>query len=55
MAGDPCGGTDLVPTPADAELEPKDGSATSLHDSPAVEAVEAVDKPPRHRQVDPGR
>ena len=53
--GDPCGGADPVPPPADAELGPNVGSAMSLHDCPAVDAVEAVEEPPRHRQADPGR
>ena len=55
MAGDPCGGANPVPPPADAELGPNVGSAMSLHDCPAVDAVEAVEEPPRHRQADPGR
>ena len=55
MAGDPYGGADPVPLPADAELGPNVGSAMSLHDCPAVDAVEAVKEPPRHRQADPRR
>ena len=55
VAGDPCGGADPVPPPANAELGPNVGSAMSLHDRPAVDAVEAVEEPPRHRQADPGR
>ena len=55
VAGDPYGGTDPAPSLADAELGPNVGSAISLHDSPVVDAVEAVEEPPRHRQVDPGR
>ena len=55
MAGDPYGGADLSPSPADAELGPNVGSAISLHDSPVVDAVEAVKEPPRHRQAVPGR
>ena len=55
VAGDPYGGADLVPPPANAELGPNVGSAISLHDSPAVDAVEVVKEPPRHRQADPGR
>ena len=55
MAGDPYGGADPAPPPADAELGPNVGSAMSLHDCPAVDAVEVVKEPPRHRQADPGR
>ena len=55
MAGDPYGSADLAPPPADAKLGPNVGSAMSLHDCPAVDAVEAVKEPPRHRQADPGR
>ena len=55
MAGDPYGGADLAPPPADAELGPNVGLAMSLHNCPAVDAVEAVKEPPRHRQPDPGR
>ena len=55
VAGDPYGGTDPVPPPADAELGPNVGSAISLHNCPAVDAVEAVKEPPRHWQADPGR
>ena len=55
MAGDPYGGTDPEPPPADAELGPDVGSAMSLHDCAAVDAVEVVKEPPRHRQADPGR
>ena len=55
MAGDPYGSADPAPLPADAELGPNVGSAMSLHDGPAVDAVEAVEEPPRHRQADPGR
>ena len=45
MAGDPYGGDDPVPPPADAELGPNVGSAMSLHDCPAVDAVEAGKNP----------
>ena len=45
MAGDPYGGADPVPPPADAEFGPNVGSAISLHDSPVVDAVEAVKEP----------
>ena len=55
MAEDPYGGADPAPLPADAELGPNAGSAMSLHDSPAVDAVEVVEQLPRHRQADPGR
>ena len=55
VAGKPYGGADPAPPPADAELVPNVGSAISLHDCPAVDVVEAVKEPPRHRQVDPGR
>ena len=55
MAGDPYGSADPVPLPADAELGPNVGSAMSLHDGPVVDAVEAVEEPPRHQQADPGR
>ena len=55
VAGDPYGSADPAPLPADAELGPNVGLAMSLHDGPAVDAVEAVEEPPRHRQADPGR
>ena len=55
MAEDPYGSADPVPLPADAELVPNVGSAMSLHDGPAVDAVEVVEQLPRHRQADPGR
>ena len=52
---DSYGSTDPAPPPADAELGPNVGSAISLHDSPVVDAVEAVELPARHLQVEPGR
>ena len=55
MAGDPYGGANPVPSPVDAEFGPNVGSAISLHDSPVVDAVEAVKEPPRHQQAVPGR
>ena len=55
VAGDPYGGTNPAPPQADAELGPNVGSAISLHDCPAADAVEAVKEPPRHRQADLGR
>ena len=55
MAEGPYGSTDPVPLPADAELGPNVGSAMSLHDIPAVDAVETVLEPPRHWQADTGR
>ena len=55
VSGDPYGGADPAPPPADAELGPNVGLAISLHDCPAVDAVEAVKEPPRHQQADPGR
>ena len=49
-------GSQMEPSlPPDAELGPNVGSAISLHDSPAVDAVEVVKELPRHRQVVPGR
>ena len=45
VARDPYGGADLMPPPADAELGPNVGSAMSLHDCLAVDAVEAVKEP----------
>ena len=55
VAGDPYGGADPAPSPADAKFGPNVGSAISLHDIVVVDAVEAVKEPRRHRQVDPGR
>ena len=55
VAEDPYGSADPAPLPADAELGPNVGSAMSLHDGPAVDAVEVVEQLPRHRQADPGR
>ena len=55
MAEDPYGSADPAPLPADAELGQNVGSAMSLHDSPAVDAVEVVEQLPRHRQAAPGR
>ena len=55
VAEDPYGSADPAPLPADAELGPNVGSAMSLHDSPAVDAVEVVEQLPRHRQANPGR
>ena len=55
VAKDPYGSADPAPLPAGAGLVPNVGSAMSLHDSPAVDAVEAVKEPPRHQQVDPSR
>ena len=55
VAGDPYGGADPVPSPANAELGPNVGSAISLHDSQVVDAVEVVKEPLRHRQAVPGR
>ena len=50
VAGDPYGSADPAPLPADAELGPNVGSAMSLHDGPAVDAVEAVEEPQRHHR-----
>ena len=55
MDEDPYGSADPAPLPAGAELGPKVGSAISLHDSPVVDAVEAVELVSRHLQVEPGR
>ena len=55
VAEGPYGSTDPAPLLADAELGQNVGSAMSLHDSPAVDAVETVVEPPRHRQADHGR
>ena len=55
VAEDPYGSADPAPLPADAELVPNVGSAISLHDGPAVDAVEVVEQLPRRRQADPGR
>ena len=55
MAEGPYGSAILVPLPADAELGPNVGSATSLHDGPVVDAVEVVKELSRHWQAEPGR
>ena len=44
-----------APLPADAVLGLYVGLATSLHDSPVVDAVEVVEELPRHRQAEPDR
>ena len=55
VAEDPYGSADPAPLPAYAKLGQNVGSAMSLHDSPAVDAVEVVEQLPRHRQAAPGR
>ena len=55
MADDPYGGAVPVPLLADAVLGLYIGFATSLHDSPVVDAVEVVEELPRHQQAEPGR
>ena len=55
MVEDPYGSAIPAPLPADVELGPYVGSATSLHDGPVVDAVEVVKALSRHLQVEPGR
>ena len=55
MDENPYGSADPAPLPAGAELGPKVGSAISLHDSPVVDAVEAVELVSRHLQAEPRR
>ena len=55
VADDPYGSAVPAPLPADAVLGLYIGFATSLHDSPVVDAVGVVEELPRHRQAEPGR